>query len=454
MEDKDTTAVEGTAEKKKRPPRNRGRRGGQHKGGGAFAEGKPQEHSPAEGAEHKEPREKKEAADGEHPAGGGKSRSGKRPSRSGNRRRRSRGEHKPDGQRNEAAEELIKESEEIEEMVLPDFSEPEEVEQIPGEPMEEPAEENEPDEELPDREQEPVTEEVLPDEPDVEIVGIRFRQSGKIYYFAPGEWKLEPHSHAIVETARGIEYGTVVIGNSYVRATEIVPPLRCVIRQATEEDERHYEENVRKEIEAYNVCVDKICDHKLAMKLIDAEYTFDNNKLLFYFTHDGRVDFRDLVKDLASVFRTRIEMRQINIRDEAKMMGGLGICGRPFCCHSFLGDFVQVSIKMAKEQNLSLNSAKISGGCGRLMCCLRYEYDVYEEETRKTPKVDTLVDTPDGEGVVIEVMPLAGLCKVRSSNQPDQPPKVYHRDLLRVKGSAKQIQAEKADEENLPAQEE
>ena len=183
------------------------------------------------------------------------------------------------------------------------------------------------------------------------------------------------------------------------------------------------------------VCKEKIIEHNIEMKLIDVEYTFDNNKLLFYFTADGRVDFRELVKDLASIFRTRIELRQIGIRDEAKLMGGLGVCGRPFCCHSFLSDFVQVSIKMAKEQNLSLNSAKISGTCGRLMCCLRYEYDVYEEEIRKTPKMDAVVETPDGEAVVCEVIPLAGLVRVKFlGNHSDMPPKLFHRDDVSVKG--------------------
>ena len=400
MEDKDTAAVGETAEKKKRPPRNRGRRGGHGRGGNSPAENKPNadkphDHSPAEGKEAREgaprenhPRENhvrdndnKEKKEPREPKEGEQSRprSGKRPSRYNHRRRggRPRGERKPDAPLNEPIREIteVLPEEVPEEDVFP-------VEEVPESPVfEEAPAQNLADEEPvwpeddPTEEQEAEPEvlppaEAEPEEPDVEIVGIRFRQSGKIYYFAPGEWKLAPQSHAIVETARGIEYGTVVIGNSFVRAAEIVPPLRNVIRQANEEDEKHYEENVRKEIEAYNVCVDKICDHKLAMKLIDAEYTFDNNKLLFYFTHDGRVDFRDLVKDLASVFRTRIEMRQINIRDEAKMMGGLGICGRPFCCHSFLGDFVQVSIKMAKEQNLSLNSAKISGGCGRLTTAL------------------------------------------------------------------------------------
>jgi cell fate regulator YaaT (PSP1 superfamily) len=268
----------------------------------------------------------------------------------------------------------------------------------------------------------------------IEIIGIRFKKSGKIYYFDPDGMIFMPGDHAIVETQRGLEYGNVVIGNRMVNITEIVSPLRRVIRAATPEDEAHHKENAVKEIEAFNICIEKISEHRLDMKLIDVEYTFDNNKLLFYFTADGRIDFRELVKDLASVFRTRIELRQIGIRDEAKLMGGLGVCGRPFCCHSFLGDFTQVSIKMAKEQNLSLNSAKISGACGRLMCCLRYEYDVYSEELKKTPRVDAIVGTADGDGVVIETVPLAGLIKVRLQKLPEQPIKIYHRDDVKIKG--------------------
>ena len=214
----------------------------------------------------------------------------------------------------------------------------------------------------------------------VEIVGLRFKKSGKIYFFDPAGIVCPRETHGIVETARGIEYGRIVISNRMVPVSTIVPPLRRLIRLATPEDERHHAENLAAEQEAFRVCMEKIEAHKMQMKLVDVEYTFDNNKLLFYFTADGRVDFRELVKDLASVFRTRIELRQIGIRDEAKLRGGLGVCGRSYCCHSFLSDFAQVSIKMAKEQNLSLNSAKISGACGRLMCCLRYENDVYEEE--------------------------------------------------------------------------
>lgn len=267
---------------------------------------------------------------------------------------------------------------------------------------------------------------------DVEIVGVNFKKNGKIYYFNPAGESYVQGTNVVVETARGLEYGTVIIANRTVTSRDVTLPLRDVVRTATEADVSHYKENKEKEIDAYNVCVKKIAEHDLSMKLVDVEYTFDNTKLLFYFTADGRIDFRDLVKDLASVFKTRIELRQIGIRDEAKIIGGLGMCGRPFCCHSFLNDFVQVSIKMAKEQNLSLNSTKISGACGRLMCCLRYEYDVYEEEIRKTPKVDSCVITPDGEGVVIETMPLAGLVKVQLYGKQDTPPKVFHREDLKI----------------------
>ena len=223
-----------------------------------------------------------------------------------------------------------------------------------------------------------------PQEPEqmVEIVGLRFKKSGKVYFFDPAGIVCPRETHGIVETARGVEYGRIVISNRMVPVSTIVPPLRRLIRLATPEDERHHADNLAAEQEAFRVCMEKIEAHKMQMKLVDVEYTFDNNKLLFYFTADGRVDFRELVKDLASIFRTRIELRQIGIRDEAKLRGGLGVCGRSYCCHSFLSDFAQVSIKMAKEQNLSLNSAKISGACGRLMCCLRYENDVYEEVRR------------------------------------------------------------------------
>ncbi len=262
-------------------------------------------------------------------------------------------------------------------------------------------------------------------EQSVEIIGVRFRDAGKVYYFDPCHTTVCVGDSVIVETARGLEYGYVAVANSFVPADQIVPPLRPVIRKATAEDTVHHENNKQLEDEAFDVCRKKISEHKLEMKLIKAEYTFDNSKLLFYFSAESRVDFRDLVKDLAAIFRTRIELRQIGIRDEAKMMGGLGVCGRPFCCSSFLSDFVQVSIKMAKEQNLSLNSSKISGTCGRLMCCLRYEHDTYEEEIKKTPPVDSTVKTADGVGTVVEISPLTGYIKVRLQDNNVKP---YHRD--------------------------
>ncbi|MCI8331885.1 MAG: stage 0 sporulation family protein [Clostridiales bacterium] len=269
-----------------------------------------------------------------------------------------------------------------------------------------------------------------------EVIGVQFKVSGKTYYFDPDGQSYAPGAHAIVETARGLEYGYVSMGNTVVSGKELVLPLRKALREATEEDEKHNEENKAKEQEAFVICAERIEKHRLGMKLVDAEYTFDNSKLLFYFSAEGRVDFRDLVKDLASVFRTRIELRQIGIRDEAKMIGGFGLCGRPFCCSTFLPDFVQVSIKMAKEQNLSLNSAKISGACGRLMCCLRFEHETYEEEIKKTPKVDSVVSTPDGEGVVVEALPLTGVVKVRLSKDKDQI-KEFSRDDCILKKKAK-----------------
>ncbi len=265
----------------------------------------------------------------------------------------------------------------------------------------------------------------------VEIIGVRFQAGGKIYYFAPNGIVAEKGENVIVETARGLEFANVQIPNSTVKTSEIVLPLKKVLRKATEADVKHHEDNKLKIAEAMKICNEKIAYHKLEMKLVDVEYTFDNSKLLFYFTSDGRVDFRELVKDLASVFKTRIELRQIGIREETKLLGGIGTCGLPYCCKTFLTDFVQVSIKMAKEQGLSLNSAKISGACGRLMCCLRYEYDTYDEEIRKTPKVDTPVMTPDGPGTVCETQPLAGLCKVRLGGDEDAVIKVFHRDDLK-----------------------
>ncbi len=285
---------------------------------------------------------------------------------------------------------------------------------------------------------EPCAEENKPQEPvTYEIVGVRFKETGKIYYFDPKGIVLRENDHVIVETARGIEYGIVAIANRVVGEKDVVLPLRAVLRVATSEDDKIYAENKKKEKDAAKICLAKIADHKLDMKLVDVEYTFDNSKLLFYFTADGRVDFRDLVKSLASVFRTRIELRQIGIRDETKLIGGLGVCGRPFCCKKFLDDFVQVSIKMAKEQNLSLNSQKISGACGRLMCCLRYEHEVYEEELAKLPKLDSLVETPDGKGYVCELVPLAGLVKVRFAGDRSMI-KAYVKDDVKVLATKKE----------------
>ena len=279
--------------------------------------------------------------------------------------------------------------------------------------------------------EEPVEEKQEPTET-TEVVGIRYKIPGKVYYFAPGNLKLKCGTYAIVETARGPEYGEVVIANSFVSTDTIVPPLRPVLRAATEEDALHQEENKKKEQDAFRICLEKIASHGLDMKLVEAQYTFDNSKLLFYFTSDGRVDFRELVKDLAGVFRTRIELRQIGIRDEAKLLGGLGTCGRPLCCAGFLSDFGQVSIKMAKEQNLSLNSTKISGCCGRLMCCLRYEHETYEQEIRLTPAVDTVVETRDGRGTVISNHVIKGTVTVRLEGQEGEAPRTYHRDEVKV----------------------
>ncbi len=271
-----------------------------------------------------------------------------------------------------------------------------------------------------------------PNEEQVEVVGIRFKKVGKVYYFAPEKIQAQKGEFAIVDTARGPEFGEVFVANKMVGISEIVPPLRPIIRIATKDDIAHNEENTKKEQEAFGICLEQIAKHELDMKLVDAQYTFDNSKLLFYFTSAGRVDFRELVKDLASVFRTRIELRQIGIRDEAKLIGGLGACGRPLCCATFLSDFVQVSIKMAKEQGLFLNSSKISGTCGRLMCCLRYEQESYEYEMARTPAVDSSVKTPDGIGVVTESRPLTGLIKVKITNKDGESIKVYHRDDVKL----------------------
>jgi cell fate regulator YaaT (PSP1 superfamily) len=233
------------------------------------------------------------------------------------------------------------------------------------------------------------------------VVGVRFRQAGKIYFFDPGDFAIRRGDHVIVETVRGIEFGDVVTGIRYVTEDEVVLPLKKVIRIADENDAAQMESNRQAAKDALEICAEKIRKHDLDMKLVDAEYTFDRNKIIFYFTADGRVDFRELVRDLASVFRTRIELRQIGVRDEAKMLGGIGPCGRVLCCSSFLGDFEPVSIKMAKDQNLSLNPAKISGLCGRLMCCLKFENDTYVEAKQKMPDVGMRVSTPEGDGRVV-----------------------------------------------------
>lgn len=230
----------------------------------------------------------------------------------------------------------------------------------------------------------------------VEVIGVRFRQNGKIYFFSPNDLKIEVGENVIVETARGIEYGKVVLGKRKIKSEKVISTLKSVIRVATPEDDAVNEENKRKSRDAFQICLEKIAKHGLEMKLIDTEYTFDNNKVLFYFTADGRIDFRELVKDLASIFKTRIELRQIGVRDETKILGGVGICGRSLCCHTHLSEFVPVSIKMAKEQNLSLNPTKISGVCGRLMCCLKHEQETYEYLNKKLPNVGDTVKTNDG----------------------------------------------------------
>ncbi len=247
----------------------------------------------------------------------------------------------------------------------------------------------------------------------IKIIGVRFRRAGKIYYFDPAGLDIEAGQHVIVETARGVEYGKVIIGTKEVTDDKVIQPLKPVIRVATPQDDETEKKNKEKERKAYEICQQKIHEHGLVMKLIDAEYTFDNNKVLFYFTADGRIDFRELVKDLASVFKTRIELRQIGVRDETKYLGGISVCGRPLCCSTYLSDFVPVSIKMAKEQNLSLNPTKISGVCGRLMCCLKNEQETYEHLNSKLPDVGDIVGTVDGfKGEVQSVSVLRQKVKV------------------------------------------
>lgn len=264
------------------------------------------------------------------------------------------------------------------------------------------------------------------------IIGVRFRTAGKVYFFDPGKYTVKRGDHVIVETVRGIEYGTVVSPANEIAEDKITQPLKSVLRVATERDDEQEKQNREKEKEAFKICQEKIRKHGLDMKLIDAEYTFDNNKVLFYFTADGRIDFRELVKDLASVFRTRIELRQIGVRDETKILGGIGICGRPLCCHSYLSEFAPVSIKMAKEQNLSLNPTKISGVCGRLMCCLKNEEETYEELNRKLPGVGDHVTTDDNlKGEVHSVNVLRQTVKVLVEAGDEKELKEYRVDQLR-----------------------
>lgn len=254
----------------------------------------------------------------------------------------------------------------------------------------------------------------------INVIGVRFKSAGKTYYFDPGNLTVKSGDHVIVETVRGMEYGSVVMGSKTIDTEQFQKNVKSVIRIATAEDTEKYNRNKQLEKEAYKICYDKIQQHGLEMKLVEVEYTFDGNKILFYFTADGRIDFRELVKDLANVFKTRIELRQIGVRDEAKTLGSIGVCGRSLCCSQFLGEFAPVSIKMAKEQGLSLNPAKISGACGRLMCCLKYEQDTYEEILKITPRQGALVQTPDGNGTVEFVSLLKGLVKVKLDDENEK----------------------------------
>ena len=292
------------------------------------------------------------------------------------------------------------------------------------------------------------------------VIGVRFRTAGKIYYFDPANFDIKKGDHVIVETARGVEFGTVLTGPKEVEDEEVSKPLKAVLRMANEKDEEQEAANKLKEKDAFKICKEKIIKHGLEMKLIDAEYTFDNNKVLFYFTADGRIDFRDLVKDLASEFKTRIELRQIGVRDETKIIGGYGICGRPLCCHSYLSDFIPVSIKMAKEQSLSLNPTKISGVCGRLMCCLKNEEEVYEELNRKMPGVGDIVQTPDKlEGEVSSVNILRQTVKILVDVDDEKEVHECHVDDLtfirkKVKHKGNAPKEKDAEEEALEALEE
>ena len=282
------------------------------------------------------------------------------------------------------------------------------------------------------------------------IIGVRFRTAGKIYYFGPKDFQIEVGDKVVVETARGVELGTVAVGPKEVPDEEVVQPLKSVQRLATEEDLKKIEKNKEKEKEAFKICQEKIKKHNLEMKLVDAEYTFDNNKLLFYFTADGRIDFRELVKDLASVFRTRIELRQIGVRDETKTLGGIGICGRALCCTTYLTDFVPVSIKMAKEQNLSLNPTKISGVCGRLMCCLKSEQETYEYLNAQLPNVGDMVKTPEGiKGQVKSVNVLRQLVKVVIEQNDTKEEREYAVKELQFKAKRKNVKVTKEELKEL-----
>jgi cell fate regulator YaaT (PSP1 superfamily) len=268
----------------------------------------------------------------------------------------------------------------------------------------------------------------------IEIIGVRFKEAGKIYYFDPNGIEISFGTPVIVETARGLEYGYTAISNRYIPCESIVAPLKKIIRIATKEDKERLDANKALESQASGVFNEKVAKLGLEMTLVGVEYTFDNTKLLFYFAAENRIDFRELVKELAAIFRTRIELRQVGVRDEAKMLGGLGVCGRPLCCKTFLGEFAQVSIKMAKDQSLSLSSSKISGTCGRLLCCLRYEDEVYQQEYERTPKVDAIVETAEGKGVVVETNPLKGIVRVRLDSKKDSPPQAFHRDTVKIIG--------------------
>ena len=282
-----------------------------------------------------------------------------------------------------------------------------------------------------------------------EVIGVRFKNVGKVYYFDPDGNSLKKGDMVIVETARGIECGEIAMENRQMSDESIVQPLKKLIRVATKEDLKKVAENAEKEKTAFDICCKKIAAHKLEMKLVDVEYTFDNTKILFYFTADGRVDFRELVKDLASVFRTRIELRQIGVRDEAKMLGGLGICGKPFCCSTFLAGFQPVSINMAKEQGLSLNPVKISGTCGRLMCCLKYEQEAYLDLIRTTPSVNSIVMTPSGKGTVTDQNMLTGVLQVRlDASAPDAAPQTFKVNQVKLLKGA-QVNEDRKEMEEL-----